>query len=394
MATSHPAPQPWQPDTESSTVAGGPRPDTAPAVDALLAFKSESKSEPNAEIRSSASSKVRILRERPAWLKTLAKIVGVVGLAILATTAVLSSSYVQAKRAAAVTPATTPLMAPVEGTLTVDSRPEGAQVSVDSIPRGVTPLKLSLPAGEHTLELQNGSATRSVPLSIQPNNIVSQYIDLPAAAAVSVGRIEVTSDPPGAHVTVDGVARGVTPASIGNVIAGQHVVAIVGESSTVTRTVAVSAGSTASVVASLTPAGASAGWIAFRVPFEMQVLEGGKVVGSTSTERMLLPAGHHDLVLASQALEYESAPVSVQVGAGTTVWPPVLIPNGSLSINATPWADVSLDGRPIGTTPLANLSVAIGSHEIVFRHPQLGERRQTVVVKARTPTRVGVSLAK
>jgi hypothetical protein len=126
----------------------------------------------------------------------------------------------------------------------------------------------------------------------------------------------------------------------------------------------------------------------------MQVLEGGKVVGSTGTERMLLQAGHHDLVLSNQALEYESAEVSVQVGAGTTIWPAVSIPNGSLSINATPWADVSLDGRPIGTTPLANLSVPIGSHEIVFRHPQFGERRQTVVVKARTPARVGVSLAK
>ena len=249
--------------------------------------------------------------------------------------------------------------------------------------------------GEHTLELKNGAATRSVPLSIQTNSLVSQYIDLPAAAApVSVGRIDVTSDPPGAHITVDGVARGVTPASISNVVAGQHTVAIIGESSTVTRTVNVSVGSTASVVASLTPAGASAGWVAFRVPFEMQVLEGGKVVGTTSTERMLLQAGHHDLVLASQALEYESAEVSVQVGAGTTVWPAVTIPNGTRSINATPWADVLLDGRSVGTTPLANLSVAIGSHEIVFRHPQLGERRQTVVVKAKTPARVGVSLAK
>ena len=375
-------------------MAGGPRTDAAPAADALLAFKSESKSESKSAINSSAASKARIPRERPAWLKPLAKIFGIVGLAILATTAVVSSPYVQARRAAAVTPATTPLIAPAEGTLTVDSRPEGAQVSVDSIPRGVTPLKLSLPAGEHTLALQNGSATRSVPLSVQPNSVVAQYIDLPAAPAVSVGRIDVTSDPPGGRVTVDGVARGVTPVSIGNIVAGQHAVAIVGESATVTRTVTVSAGSTASVVASLTPAGASAGWIAFRVPFDMQVLEGGKVVGSTSTERMLLPAGHHDLVLATQALEYESPPVSVQVGAGTTVWPAITIPNGSLSINATPWADVSLDGRSVGTTPLANLSVPIGSHEIVFRHPQLGERRQTVVVKARTPTRVGVSLAK
>jgi len=53
---------------------------------------------------------------------------------------------------------------------------------------------------------------------------------------------------------------------------------------------------------------------------------------------------------------------------------------GLLSINATPWADVWIDGQWAGQTPIANLTVAIGGHDVLFRHPQLGERRQTVVV--------------
>jgi hypothetical protein len=104
----------------------------------------------------------------------------------------------------------------------------------------------------------------------------------------------------------------------------------------------------------------------------------------------MLPAGRHDLVLSNPAFEFE-ATLSVQVAAGKTATPTVTIPTGSLSINATPWADVQLDGQAVGTTPLANLSVPVGTHEIVFRHPQLGERRQTVTVKARTPVRVGIS---
>jgi PEGA domain len=389
MATTTPAPQPWQPDTQTPLAPGAPRSDQASTVDALLAFKSESKT----ESQNPAVSMPRPAGARPAWVKTFAMVAGLAGLAALAATALRSSSFAEARRAASVTPSTTPLVGPAEGTLTVDSRPEGAQVSVDNIARGTTPLKLTLAAGEHTLELQNGSALRSVPLVIQPSVVMSQYIDLPAAAPVSSGRIDVTSDPPGARVSVDGVPRGVTPASIGNIGAGTHTVTIVDDSATVTRTVAVSAGSTASVVASLLPAGPSAGWIAFRAPFEMQVLEGGRLVGSTGAERFMLPAGRHELVLASPALEFESA-MTVQVGAGTTVTPIVTIPNGVLSINATPWADVFLDGRAVGTTPLANLPVAIGSHEIVFRHPQFGEQRQTIVVKARTPARIGVSLAK
>jgi serine/threonine-protein kinase len=51
-------------------------------------------------------------------------------------------------------------------------------------------------------------------------------------------------------------------------------------------------------------------------------------------------------------------------------------------VNATPWAEVWIDGRSLGETPLANVEVPVGEHELVFRHPDLGERRQRVVVRA------------
>jgi serine/threonine-protein kinase len=63
-----------------------------------------------------------------------------------------------------------------------------------------------------------------------------------------------------------------------------------------------------------------------------------------------------------------------------------------LFINASPWADVSIDGRSIGVTPLGDVSVAVGSHEVMWRHPQLGERRKTVVVGAQTPVRLTVDM--
>jgi hypothetical protein len=45
----------------------------------------------------------------------------------------------------------------------------------------------------------------------------------------------------------------------------------------------------------------------------------------------------------------------------------------------------------MGDTPLANLSVSLGEHDVLFRHPELGERRQKAVVKADTLTRVSVT---
>ena len=53
-----------------------------------------------------------------------------------------------------------------------------------------------------------------------------------------------------------------------------------------------------------------------------------------------------------------------------------------------------IDGRDLGQTPIANIAVTVGTHEIVFRHPQFGERRQTVVVTTKEPQRIAVDLTK
>ena len=67
-------------------------------------------------------------------------------------------------------------------------------------------------------------------------------------------------------------------------------------------------------------------------------------------------------------------------------------PRGSLAINAVPWAEAFVDGASVGETPIGNIQVPIGAHEIVFRHPQLGERRASVIVTTREIAKVGVDL--
>jgi hypothetical protein len=43
---------------------------------------------------------------------------------------------------------------------------------------------------------------------------------------------------------------------------------------------------------------------------------------------------------------------------------------------------------------VATQSLPIGPHELILRHPQLGERRQTVIVPANGPLRVMVDLGR
>jgi hypothetical protein len=80
----------------------------------------------------------------------------------------------------------------------------------------------------------------------------------------------------------------------------------------------------------------------------------------------------------------------VQVTAGKATPLSIDLPKGSVALNANPWASVWLDGQSLGDTPLGNIHAAIGTHEVVFRHPSFGEQRRTVAVSARSVARVSV----
>jgi hypothetical protein len=162
--------------------------------------------------------------------------------------------------------------------------------------------------------------------------------------------------------------------------------------STVTRTVRASAGATTNFTAALSSV-AGAGWVSISSPVELQVLEGGTIVGTTTAARLMLPVGHHDLTVSNATLGFD-APVRVDIAPGRTATISVPLPSGTVSLNALPWANVWIDGREIGTTPVANIELPIGAHEILWRHPQLGDRRQTVTVTTKTPLRLVMDFKK
>ena len=285
---------------------------------------------------------------------------------------------------------------PQVGQLAIISQPAGAAVTIDGQPRGVTPLTLSLPSGAHALQLNHEAVAKSIAITIKPGAEMTHYVDLgtTAAAPVSnVGQLHVASDPAGARVTIDGQARGVTPVSIPDVAAGQHAVVIQGDGGPVQRTVTVQRGQTASLMVSMTSPAAAFGWVSISSPVVMQILENEKRLGTTETDRIMMPAGKHTLKLVNTPLGYVSTRV-LQVPAGSAATLKIDLPDGVVNLNALPWAEVWIDGRRIGETPLGNLKLPIGEHEALFRHAQLGERRQNFVVTANEPTRVAVDLRK
>jgi hypothetical protein len=132
------------------------------------------------------------------------------------------------------------------------------------------------------------------------------------------------------------------------------------------------------------------GGVRIAAPVELKVLQGDRVLGSSADGPIVATAGTYQLELINTALGINMRR-QVTFLAGQITRVDVTIPPGRVSINAQPWAEVSIDSRPVGETPLANLSVAVGEHDVVFRHPELGERRQRITVRADTPARVSQS---
>ena len=117
------------------------------------------------------------------------------------------------------------------------------------------------------------------------------------------------------------------------------------------------------------------------------------MLGTTRSPRIMVPAGRHTLELVNERLGFKTSRV-LHVDDGKTASFTPELPNGTASVNALPWAEVWIADRKVGDTPLANLSLPIGNHQLVFRHPSLGERRQDVTITAGAATRVSVDMRK
>lgn len=278
------------------------------------------------------------------------------------------------------------------GTLDVQSSPAGVEVVVDGERRGQTPARLTLSAGAHILELRGRGVPRVTPITVTAGGQTSQYVEF--ADTPQTGQLRVQSQPAGARVQVDGVPRGNAPVTVLDLVPGDHEVVLQSATGQARQIVNVQAGGVASVVAAVgvdPGTGPVSGWLTVTSPVSVEVREGGKLVGTSDADRLMLAAGPHELEFANSVLGYR-AKRSVQVPAGKTATITVVLPNGLVNLNASPWAEVFIDGKRVGETPIGNLNVAIGPHEVVFKNPQLGEKRHAISVTLAAPIRLSVDM--
>ena len=282
---------------------------------------------------------------------------------------------------------------PPTGTLVVQTNPAGVQVFVDGKEYGQTPARFAVPVGPHILELRGRGVPRVMNVNVTAGAEVSQYLEF--ANTPETGSLRVETQPAGAKVMVDGTDRGVAPVTINDLLPGDHEVILQTPIASARHVVSVQAGGTASIVTPVasasTAAGPVSGWLTVKAPFSLEIREEGRIVGTTDADRLMLAAGPHTIELVNETLGYRVTR-TVQVMPGKVASLAVDLPKGVVNLNATPWAEVWVDGQRVGETPIGNLSIPIGPHEVVFRHPQFGEKRHAISVTMSGPTRVSVDM--
>lgn len=138
--------------------------------------------------------------------------------------------------------------------------------------------------------------------------------------------------------------------------------------------------------------GSGPGYLTVVVEPWARVAIDGDTVGETPLASLELSAGTHSIVLENDHIVGVIRD-EIVIESGARVTRRYSFSDaGYLSLVAIPWADVSVDGRSIGQTPLGRVAVSEGSHSVRFVHPELGETERDVIVVPGQTTLVKVQL--
>jgi serine/threonine-protein kinase len=315
------------------------------------------------------------------------------------------------------------------GVIVIESTPAGAAISIDGARRSErTPATLrELPLAHYAVQVSSEgfvAQTREIDLTeAAPQASVQVTLERPSAA--SFGVANVASTPTGAQILVDGADTSqVTPFRVQNLEPGvEHTIAVsldgwVSQS----RTVVLRAGQLEDLTFSLerTPLGPDEAllvlttdppdsrvqldstWYETGSPFEIRTSARAHRLrvthdGRRMHEQELRLTGGQQTELRVD-LERERSSTGGGGGGGSTTTtggggPPAPSGPGAVTIAATPWCNVSIDGRAVGETPVVNHSLPSGRHTITCANPELNvTRTRTVEISPGETARVRIEL--
>ncbi|HXU74407.1 MAG TPA: protein kinase, partial [Polyangia bacterium] len=123
----------------------------------------------------------------------------------------------------------------------------------------------------------------------------------------------------------------------------------------------------------LVPAGEESQEAILRVQVEGQAtfVVDGRSERSGPDGAVHLSPGHHRVVVSSPMLAYPRT-LEVDLRPRELATRAIARGRGTLRVAVTPWAEVTVDGRVLGVTPLAPVDLAEGAHQVSLKNGELG----------------------
>ncbi|MBI5511583.1 MAG: serine/threonine protein kinase [Deltaproteobacteria bacterium] len=221
-----------------------------------------------------------------------------------------------------------------------------------------------------------------------PGDIFSELLSTapPAPSTteeIAAGALQVLSQPPGATVSIDGEpVEGQTPLTIDNLALGMphHVVLSMAGYSPAAKDVSLSDASLQSMsmtLVRLVPAGADVEVEVTSVPSGAAVLLDGTDVARLTPTTLTFAAGSEHVVSARlQGYSAKEVKVVAKPDAKTSVSVPLTAvaseATGQLDLDSEPNAEVLVNERVVGSTPIRRLTLPAGPAIIKLRNSKLG----------------------
>jgi len=286
---------------------------------------------------------------------------------------------------------------PVKGLLLVTSEPAGAEISLDGYSLGETPrLVTTLDArAEHRLLIRKtGYRDSKILVKFNGRNPVAHHVNL----VLNSGALAITSDPAGAEVTLNGIPRGTTPATVDGIPKGRMSITLKMDGyKTETRELSVNAGDSQSLFVQMEELPGALRLTS--VPEGARFYIDGTAEGKSPVFAAKVKPGKHQV--RAELEGFGTVERTVVVKRGETVAEEFRLENvlGGIEVRTSPpGAAVYIDGRLYGTTkssdPNAKTSdvlliqgIEAGEHTVIARlDKHAEERRKTVVENKKTTT--------
>ena len=308
------------------------------------------------------------------------------------------------------------------GVMVIDSEPAGAAIRIDGDVRAEhTPATISeLPLAHYTVTVTSEGYvpfTQELDLT-EAAREATVHARLVRPSASSFGVASVTTTPAGAHLLLDGHdTTRMTPATIDEIepsVEHSLVISLDGYVP-VTRTLLMTAGQVETITLTLerTPLGPNESllvlttdppdsrvqldsqWYETGSPFEIRVpsreyrLRVAHPNRRMDDRQLVLRGGQRsELAIVLERERSAPPPHTGDAPHATTASGP-----GHITINATPWCNVSIDGHAVGETPIVEHALPSGSHTVICVNPETHATRTVrVEVRAGETTRTRIQL--